>query len=147
MLETFTVPDDLMVSASSPTFCQVTLSILPPLYTWIPSAPLLPMMTLRRVAPFSTRKTGFWLSLRLPSRRPLPALLPRQPPSSVPLVPRMVEFTVVEPLGEQDAPVIPPELPPDELLEPPPEEPLGCAEAALELYQLLSLKRYFTQNQ
>lgn len=35
----------------------------------------------------------------------------------------------------------------DELLEPPPEEPLGCAEAALELYQLLSLKRYFTQNQ
>src|SRR5215510_2552791 len=73
----------------------------------MPSAPLLPITTLRNVAPFSTRNTGSWPSSCEPSPSPEPAVKRRQPPSYVPLVTRMVSLTVVcEPLVPHDDPVM-----------------------------------------
>src|SRR5262245_41420742 len=65
------------------------------------------MTTLRNVAPFSTRNTGFWLSDCEPSPSAEPALKRRQPPSNEPLVTRIVASTVVcEPLVLHEDPVM-----------------------------------------
>lgn len=72
----------------------------------------------------------------------------------------MVEFTVVEPFGEQEAPVIPPELPPpdeppDELEEleeelgvpPPPELPDGIEHSFTDLEGLGSEPKVATEQE
>src|SRR5688572_3966190 len=77
----------------------------------MPSAPLVPMTTLRSVAPFSTRNTGSWPSSCEPSPRAEPAVYRWQPPSKVPLVTRMVSFTVIcVPLVPHEEPVMLPPL-------------------------------------
>src|SRR5262245_44943218 len=74
----------------------------------MPSAPLLPITTLRRVAPFSTRNTGSCPSSWSPLPSSEPAVNRRHPPSNVPLVTRIVACTTVSaPPVPHDEPVMP----------------------------------------